>query len=378
MEFLTSAPHYILSFLVLLTVVVFFHELGHFSIARLCGVRVEVFSLGFGSELFGFTDRHGTRWKVSALPLGGYVKMFGQAERVLEADGREREMTEAEKAVSFHHKRVWQRAAIVFAGPAANFVLTIIIFAAMFSTMGQPFAEPIIGAVRDNSAAAAAGLKPGDRIISLDGKTVQRFDEIADALQLDLSETLDLLIERDGRQLHVQVTPQVTEETDLFGNAHRFRRLGVESTGPGQLVRYDPLTSIWVAGRETYRLSGQILLSVWQMAIGARSGEELGGVLRIGKVAGDVAQLGIVPFIDLMARLSINLGLLNLFPIPLLDGGHLAFFAIEGVRGRPLGEKAQEWGMRIGIAVVLGLMVFATWNDLVSFKVVDFIKNLVT
>jgi len=378
MELLTGAPHYILSFLILLTVVVFIHELGHFWVARLCGVRVEVFSLGFGSELFGFTDRHGTRWKASALPLGGYVKMFGQAERILEADGRERDMTAAEKLVSFHHKAVWQRAAIVFAGPAANFVLTIAIYAVLYTTLGQPFTEPVIGAVRENSAAASAGLRPGDRILSLDGNSVQRFDEIAEALQLNLNNTLDLLIERDGQQLHVAVTPQVVEETDIFGNLHKLRRLGIESSGKGQLVRYDPLTSVWVSMQETYRMSAQILVSVWQMAIGARPGDELGGVLRIGKVAGDVAQLGVLPFIDLMARLSVNLGLLNLFPIPLLDGGHLAFFAIEGVRGRPLGERAQEWGMRIGMAVVLGLMLFATWNDLVSFKVVEFIKNLVT
>jgi regulator of sigma E protease len=378
MELLTGAPHYILSFLILLTVVVFIHELGHFSVARLCGVRVEVFSLGFGSELFGFTDRHGTRWKVSALPLGGYVKMFGQAERIMEADGRERDMSAAEKLVSFHHKAVWQRAAIVFAGPAANFVLTIAIFAVLFASLGQPFTEPVIGAVRENSAAASAGLRPGDRILSLDGNAVQRFDEIADALQLNLNNTLDLGIERDGQQLHVAVTPQVVEEKDIFGNLHKLRRLGIESSGKGQLVRYDPLTSVWVSVQETYRLSAKILVSVWQMAIGARPGDELGGVLRIGKVAGDVAQLGVLPFIDLMAQLSINLGLLNLFPIPLLDGGHLAFFAIESVRGRPLGERAQEWGMRIGMAVVLGLMLFATWNDLVSFKVVEFIKNLVT
>ncbi len=378
MDLLTGLPHYVLSFLVLLTVVVFFHELGHFWVARRCGVRVEVFSIGFGPELFGLTDRKGTRWKFSAVPLGGYVKMFGQTEQVIDSDGHERPMTEAEKGVSFQHKPLWQRAAIVVAGPAANYLLAIVVFAGFFAILGQPNVAPVVGSVVAGSAAEAAGVLPGDRIVSINGRPIERFDDIVEAVELDLSDTLNVVMERGGQRTTLQLAPQVVETTDRFGNVHRVRRLGIGSTTEVEVVQYDPLSAIVVAVKETYRFSTQILTAVWQMITGARSSEDLGGILRIGKAAGDFAELGVLPFIELMAKLSINLGLLNLFPIPLLDGGHLVFYAAEAIRGRPLGERAQEWGMRVGVAFVLGLMVFATWNDLVYLKVVDFIKNLVT
>jgi regulator of sigma E protease len=377
MDLLTSAPHYVISLLVLLTIVVFIHELGHFWVARRCGVRVEVFSVGFGPELFGFTDRFGTRWKFSAIPLGGYVKMFGQAERVLEADGRERDMTPMERSVAFHHKRVWQRAAIVFAGPAANYVLTIASLAILYAAVGMP-AMPqrsVVGEVTQGSAAEQAGLMVGDRILSVNGKSAEQFEQLLDAVTGSNGQTLQLRIERGTEQIDLSAQPRLEDENQ--GDASKkIYRLGIRAA-----TEYEPRSvgeACSLAVTQTVQASGQMLVALWEMITGTRSSKELGGVLRIGKIAGDVAKQSYVEFLFLIPSLSLNLGLLNLFPIPLLDGGHLTFYAIEAVRGRPLGERAQEWGLRIGVALVLGLMVFATWNDLVLFKVIDYLKNLVT
>jgi regulator of sigma E protease len=374
---LTSAPHYVISLLVLLTVVVFIHELGHFWVARWCGVRVEVFSVGFGPELFGWTDRSGTRWKFSAIPLGGYVKMFGQAERVLEADGRERDMSAAERAVAFHHKPVWQRAAIVFAGPAANYLLTIAALAVLFALVGQPTVPTVVGEVKDGSAAEAAGIRTGDRILSINGQPTKSFDDLVSLVQNSAGQPLSLMIQRVDTEL--PITAQPRPMNDSGGDAsHQTYRLGITPGGELQYQRRSLPEAGVGAVSQTYNGTIQILTNLWQMVTGERSSQELGGVLRIAKIAGDVANSSYVDFLFLIPSLSLNLGLLNLFPIPLLDGGHLAFYAIESVRGRPLGERAQEWGLRIGVALVLGLVVFATWNDLVVLKVIDYLKNLVT
>lgn len=375
MDALISAPHYILSLLVLLTIVVFVHELGHFWVARRCGVRVDVFSVGFGPELFGFTDRLGTRWKFSAVPLGGYVKMFGQSERVLESDGVEREMSPAERAVAFQHKSLWQRAAIVFAGPAANYLLTVIAFAILMAVVGLPITPlgTLVGDVRSDSAAEAAGIRSGDRILSINSQPVTMFDELLTAVGNSEGRPLLLRLRRGTNEIEISVQPRLEGETE--GSPKRFL-LGIMAG-----VEYEPqplLNACVTAVIQTYNATMQILEALWEMVTGQRSSQELGGILRIGKIAGDVASKSYVDFLFLIPVLSLNLGLLNLFPIPLLDGGHLAFYAIEGIRGRPLGERAQEWGLRIGVALVLGLMVFATWNDLVFLKVVDYIKNLVT
>lgn len=373
---------YLLPFLVLLTVVVFFHELGHFWVARRCGVRVEVFSIGFGRELLGFTDRHGTRWKLSALPLGGYVKMFGQTENIVEG-AAERPITEAEQRFSFQHKRLSQRAAIVFAGPAANFILAILLF--VYLLPSHQFLSNVVGRVEAGTPADTAGIRVGDRVISMNGWTTTRFDHIAMEVQLSGGEPIRLELVRDGQPLSLTVQPALVtnrddsgkEILDEEGRPRQTLRLGV---GPSaeEVVSYEFPAAIWASVEETYRFTVFTLRTVWQMLTGRRSSSDLGGVLRIGEVAGQAAQVSLSSFIDTIAKLSINLGLLNLFPIPLLDGGHLLFYGIEAVRGRPLGERAQEWGLRIGVALVLGLMVFATWNDLVHFKVVDFLRNLVT
>jgi regulator of sigma E protease len=377
MNLLSSAPHYVISLLVLLTIVVFVHELGHFWVARRCGVKVEVFSVGFGPELFGYTDRLGTRWKFSIIPLGGYVKMFGQAERVLESDGRERDMSAGERAVAFHHKRVWQRAAIVFAGPAANYVLTIASLAILYVAVGMP-AMPqrsVIGEVVEGSAAQQAGLQVGDRILSVNGKSAELFEDLLEAVTSSNGQVLQLRIERGTEQIELSAQPRLEDETP-GDDSKKTYRLGIRAG-----TEYKP-QGVVEGGRlavtQTVQASGQMLVALWEMINGTRSSKDLGGVLRIGKIAGDVAKQSYVEFMFLIPSLSLNLGLLNLFPIPLLDGGHLTFYAIEAIRGRPLGERAQEWGLRIGVALVLGLMVFATWNDLVLFKVIDYLKNLVT
>lgn len=379
MEFIGTLPHYLISFLVILTVLVFVHELGHFWVARRCGVRVDVFSIGFGPELFGFTDRRGTRWKFSALPLGGYVKMFGHAETVTEPDGSERAMTREERAVSFHYKRLSQRAAIVAAGPLANFLFAIAALAALFAIYGQQFSSTVIGGVVTGSPAEQAGLEPGDRILSLNGRDIERFEDVAQVVQLGLGERLSVIVERNGRELGLTAVPEVIENTDAFGNTHRIGRLGITSSGVGEIVRYDPLHAVWAATVETYRMSVSTLEAVWQMITGMRSSEELGGVLRIAKMSGDVTQNGIAAAIGFAALLSINLGLINLFPVPMLDGGHLAFYGLEALRGRPLDPRTQEWGFRIGLVLVLALFVFATHNDLMSFPAVaQFIERLIT
>jgi regulator of sigma E protease len=378
MEFLSNATIYTLAFLILLTVVVFVHELGHFWLARLCGVKVEVFSIGFGPELFGRTDRKGTRWKFSAIPLGGYVKMFGQTEKLESGEGQEREMTAEERAVSFHHKSLIRRALVVAAGPAANFVLAIAVFTVLFATYGQPYSSTIVGKVEEGSAAAEAGILSGDKIVSLNGREIRRFEDIVTTIQIGLGEPVLVVVERNGERLEIQTEPRIIETTDNFGGVHRIGRLGIGSTGQGDIVQHSLWSAFIVAVDETYATSVRILKTVWQMIAGVRSSDEVGGVLRIAKVAGDAAQESGAFFVNLIAMLSINLGLLNLFPIPMLDGGHLTFYAVEGLRGRPLGPNAQEWGLRIGFALIIGLMIFATWNDIQYFEFIEKLKNLVS
>lgn len=379
MEFIGGLPHYLISFLVVLSILVFVHELGHFWVARRCGVRVEVFSIGFGPELFGFNDRHGTRWKFSALPLGGYVKMFGHTETVPDGEGGERPILPEERGEAFHYKRLSQRAAIVLAGPLANFLFAIVALAALFAIHGQTLSSTVIGEVVPGSAAEAAGLQPGDRILSLNGSKIESFEEVAQVVQFRLDQPLEMVIERDGTALTLTARPDAVETTDAFGNTHRVGRLGITSSGPGEMVRYGPVSALGMAVQETYRITASTLEAVWQMVIGVRPSEEIGGVLRIAKMSGDVAQVGLASTVFFAAVLSINLGLINLFPVPMLDGGHLAFYALEALRGRPLDARTQEWGFRIGLVLVLALFVFATHNDLMSFPAVArFIERLIT
>jgi regulator of sigma E protease len=369
MSFLSGFPHYAVSFLLVLTVLVFFHELGHFWVARRNGVRVETFSIGFGQELFGFNDRHGTRWKFSLLPLGGYVKMFGEGDSALTADGKERILTPEERAVSFSHKSVGQRAAIVVAGPVANFLLAIVLLAGLFIAYGEPSSESVVGEVVPDRPAAAAGVMVGDRITQINGQAVTSFDDVTTIVMGAQDGPMKIVVERDGQSLEITALPAARASEDA-----KKGRLGIRNA----MVATNPLTAVWKAVQETWRMTGAILTAVGEIISGERSAKELGGVLSIAKLSGDIASIGISQLINFAALLSINLGLLNLFPIPMLDGGHLAFYAVEAVRGRPLGARAQEWGFRVGLALVLTLMLFATWNDLVNLKVLAYLKNLVT
>lgn len=372
---------YVIPFLLILTVLVFVHEMGHYWVARRNGVRVEVFSIGFGPELFGWTDRVQTRWKISLLPLGGYVKMYGEhafdESAPGEAEAGAAAMTEADRAVSFAHKRLGQRAAIVAAGPLANFVFAIVVFAFMFSIVGQPYTPADVGDVLPDSPAAAAGLQPGDVIREIDGSSIERFEDVQQIVQLHPETEMQFVVERDGALVRMMVRPRLAEIQDNFGNVHRVGQIGI-TRAAAERVRRDPLTAVWQATRETFRLTGATLTAVGQMIQGTRTAEELGGPLRIAKMSGEVAQIDMVSVFWFLAYLSINLGLINLFPIPMLDGGHLLFYAFEAARGKPLGPRVQEYGFRIGIALVLTLMLFATWNDLVHFRVVEFIKGLIT
>jgi regulator of sigma E protease len=377
-EYLNHGLTYIVPFLIILTVLVFVHEFGHFLIARWNGVRVEVFSIGFGPEVFGWWDRTGTRWKFSTIPLGGYVKMFGDSDASsgLPVPGLAR-LAPAEREVSFHYKRLGQRAAIVAAGPAANFLFAVAVLAILFTTYGQPFTPAEVGQVQPGSAAEQGGIQPGDVIRSLDGSTVHRFEDVQQIVRLNPGVPMSIIVSRDGQEQTLRVTPSQTELTDRFGNHYQIGLLGIARSGM-EYVKRDPATAIIQAGAETWNLSVSTLKAIWQIIIGTRATDELGGPLRIAQMSGEVAQGGVVAVLWFMAVLSINLGLINLFPVPVLDGGHLLFYAAEALRGKPLDQRAQEYGFRIGLALVLTLMVFATWNDLVHLRIVEFVKGLVS
>ena len=360
---------YLVPFLVLLGVLVFVHEYGHYWAARRCGVRVEVFSVGFGRELFGWTDRAGTRWKIAIVPLGGYVRMFG------EVDGA-RMLTPEEQAVAFGGKPLAQRAFVVAAGPAANFLFAILLAAVMFMTYGQRHTSPVVTEVVEGGAAALAGIRAGDRFAELDGETIARFEDLQRIVRLSPGRPLEAVVVRDGAETALTVTPAVERQADSLGNMHEFGLLGVRGRAT-ETVRYGPGEALGAAVDYTWTMTVTILTFVGEMIEGRRSTDELGGVLRIGHLAGEVAKIDFSAYLHFMVLLSINLGLINLFPIPLLDGGHLVFYAIEAVRGRPLGQKAQEIGFRIGLGLVVGLMLFVTWNDLVYFRVVAFFERVV-
>ncbi|WP_422366736.1 RIP metalloprotease RseP [Pelagibius sp.] len=365
-------------FLVILTALVFVHELGHYLVARWNGVRVEVFSIGFGPEIFGWTDKAGTRWKFSAIPLGGYVKMFGDANAASMPGEESQGLSEAERAVAFPHKRLGQRVWIVAAGPIANFLFAIVILAGLFSIVGQPFTPAVVGAVVPGSAAETAGFQPDDQIIEVNGTSVQRFEELQRIVGLRPGETLEIVLLRDGAEVELVATPARVERENGLGEIQEVGQLGIQRSG-NAFIRHDPLTAVWQASRETVSIVSQTFTALGQIIRGDRGADELGGPIRIAQMSGQVAENGLPQAIFFAAVLSINLGLINLFPVPMLDGGHLLFYAIEGLRGRPLGERAQEYGFRIGLALVLTLMVFVTWNDLLRFEtLVSFVKGLVT
>lgn len=441
------------AFLLVLSVLVFVHEWGHYFVARRCGVRVETFSIGFGPELFGVNDKHGTRWKFSLVPLGGYVKMFGDTDpasagHVKEAEEGEtaregRPLTTDERKVAFYTQPVAKRAAIVFAGPAINFIFAITVLAILFMTLGQPVTPPVAAAVVSNSAAAEAGFQPHDEVLAIDGRKVRRFEDIRRDVMVGLDTTRTFTIKRDGEVMEIKATPQMKSEEDHFGFKHSRGFLGLISAGQaikldsitaingrpandvdatrvfikdnmdktftidvkrseeitdvitvrpvkayneglfkegadgydflyaantdGEIViKHNPLEAVFQAVGETASITVSTLEALGQMVSGTRSATELGGIIRIGAMAGDMAKSGFIALVTFTALLSINLGLINLFPIPLLDGGHLTFYAIEAARGAPVSENVQEHAFRLGLALLIGIMLFANINDIMQ------------
>jgi regulator of sigma E protease len=288
-------------------------------------------------------------------------------------------LTPEEKAVSFQEKSVWRRMAIVAAGPAANFILAIVVTAAMYMVLGQPHNDPVVDGVVANSAAEAAGVKPGDRITALNGSPINDFSDLVLQVQLNLDRPMVLTIERGGQQVTLTAQPRYTVVKDIFGHEQRIPQLGIQNDGTS-VTRTDvgPIQAVSAASADTYVQVKTILITLWQTITGARSSKDIGSVLRIAEMSGKVAELGLVATIGFAVSISINLGLINLFPVPMLDGGHLVYYAIEAVRGRPLGERAQEWGSRVGLALILSLVLFATWNDLVYLRFFDYLKSLFT
>lgn len=369
---------YVLPFLGILTVVVFFHELGHYLLARYNGVKVEVFSIGFGPELFGFNDSHGTRWKFSLLPLGGYVKMFSDLNPASQPDlEKSAKMTEEEKAVSLMHKTVWQRIQVSAAGPIANFVFAIIVLSFIYTISGQrvPTEDAVVGAIAPGSAAEVAGLKTGDIITTFNGTPIKLFQELIKGVVENPGKEFEIDVTRGEDRLKIKITPTTVVEKDKDGNSIEVGRIGISS---GVLtIKRSPVQAVFYASLDTYYVIARTLESLGQMIIGQRSTDGLSGPLGIAKVTGEVARGDLAMFFWFMAFLSINLGLINLFPVPVLDGGHLLFYFIEAIRGKPLSEKTQEIGFSIGFALILVLMLFSTWNDLVRLEVVQYMRNLI-
>ncbi len=467
MEFLTNllgmigeSGTYVLAFLFVLTVVVFFHELGHFLVARWCGVTVCSFSIGFGPEIFGFYDKKGTRWRFAWIPLGGYVKFLddNNAASVPDRDALA-QMSEEESAGAFQTKPLYQRTAVVAAGPIANFVLAIVIYTLLFTFIGQRVLEPRVDKVLAGSPAAAAGFRAGDVVVEIDGEKIESLGELQRIEAMSAGRTLSVVVERGGTRIELLATPERKIKNDLFGNPTPLGELGIEQfhkplvdkvtangaaeragfqpgdlvvqidnepiesflqmqrivsksakkelkivvlrngaemtlraapderevkDGSGKMVkqgllglqredesvleRYDPITALWLGTKETYTITAHTLTYLVRIVRGQESADQLGGPARIAQISGQVAQLGFPALIGLTALLSISIGLINLFPIPILDGGHLLYYAIEAVRGRPLSPRIQEIGFRIGLVLIIMLMIFVTRNDLIHFR----------
>lgn len=408
------------AFAVLLPLIVFVHEYGHFKVARLCGVRVDAFSIGFGPQFLGWDDRHGTRWKISAIPLGGYVKFFGDANAAsagasgdgmmlgsdlapTEAEppqktgekngpgstqfGSERARLEAvltpeEKAVCFHFKPIWQRMAVVAAGPFANFALAVAIFAVLFGTLGRPVVDPVVGQVVEGSAAEEAGFEVGDRVVSLAGRPVADWAQMANRIRLSSGTALDFEVERAGNRVTLRATPRRTESEDAFGNAVSFGRLGIASANVGARERFGPFGAVREACAEVGNILEMTVRMIGRLVAGNEDPRQLGGPIKIAQYAGQAASSGFVAegdipfsrrvlasvttFATLAALISVSIGFLNLLPVPVLDGGHLVFYAYEAIAGQPLPERVQGAGFTIGLAMIACLMIFVVVNDVVG------------
>ena len=359
---------YIVPFLFVLTIIVFFHEMGHFLIGRLCGIKALAFSIGFGPEVVGFTDRRGTRWKLSAIPLGGYVRFLGDENAASVPDAAAlADMDADDRAAAFPAQNVWRRAATVAAGPLANFILAIVIFAGVAYVDGRVVGDPVVAQVRAGSPAEQAGFEPGDRVIAADGETIRYFSDLQRYVSTRPDTPIDMTVERDGQPLHLTVTPREEVQKDGFGNSFTMPVIGLVANDEGSAFRLQEMSfgqSVGYGFSQTWYVTSCTVEFLAQVVTGRQSADQIGGPIRIAQVSGQVSTIGFGPLLNLAALLSVSIGLLNLLPIPMLDGGHLLFYAFEAARGRPLSERVQEIGFRIGLALVMMLMVFAFWNDI--------------
>jgi regulator of sigma E protease len=429
-------------FIVVLSLLIFVHEWGHYIVARMCGVKVVKFSIGFGKELFGRTDKNGTRWKFCMIPLGGYVQMFGDTDPAsahhtegVEEGNKCRPHTPEEKRVAFYAQPISRRAAIVFAGPAINYLFAMIILTGLYWAQGEPYLPAVAADLLEGQPAAEAGIQIDDKILKLNGHDIERFEDLREITTLSMGQEMDVelvhvikdaaylkyqeqlrkfkalqqksekaakegkpgaltpeklaaelkKIERpelkwSDKPVHLKVTPRKIVETDRFGFKHEMGRIGIVAprSDIDVMKPHNLFSAIGASLKTTWKITSDTMQALGQMVMGTRSTDELGGILRIGAYAGDFAQQGLVAFITFAGLLSVNLGLINILPIPLLDGGYLAMYAMEKVRGKPLNERIQEYALRVGLVFLLGIMFLATWNDLVQLKVVDYVRNLIS
>lgn len=367
---------YPVAFLVVLTVVVFFHELGHFMVARWCGVSIEAFSIGFGKELFGWTDKKGTRWKVCMLPFGGYVKFNGDLgpasipdrEKLEEYATAAREQGHDPDNL-LHFKPLWQRSAVVSAGPIANFILGILIFAGIFMVRPEILVDPVVGSVVEDSVAQEAGFQPNDRILTVTGRKIESFRELSMLVSMSAETQIVVVVLRSGEEVTLTVSPRRVETKDTFGNKQKIGQIGITARASEEdihRIHHSPPSALKKGVMETGFIIERTFVYLGRIITGKEDASQLGGPIRIAKYSGQMAQVSVLAVLGMIAVLSISVGLINLFPIPLMDGGHLLYYAFEAVLGRPLGERAQEVGFRIGLLIVLSIMVYATLNDLVD------------
>lgn len=377
MEFL-PAPGLLFTlvmFVAMIGPLVFVHEFGHYLAGRMFGTMVDSFSIGFGREIFGWTDKRGVRWKVGWLPLGGYVKFTGDANAASLPD-QAALVNPAEKPFMFAFKPLWQRAIIVAAGPFVNFLAAILIFAGFIAAYGQSFTSPVISNVVEASAADDAGLLPGDRIVRVDGTAIERFEDIIGVIMINPGTPVTIAFERDGAARTAVLTPDLIEERDRFGKTFKIPRIGILGEERGVITR-GPIESLWYGAEAVYDTTGMMIEGLVQVVTGRRSVKELGGPLKIAEVSGQAGTMGIEAFVNLMALVSINLGFINLLPIPMLDGGHLAIYAAEAVRRKPIPPRVQEWAFMTGFALLISFMLIVTWNDLASFGVFKHVAGLI-
>ncbi|WP_395623918.1 M50 family metallopeptidase [Sphingomonas daechungensis] len=365
----------LVAFVCALGPLVFIHEAGHYLVARWFGVGAETFSIGFGREITGWTDKRGTRWKVGWLPLGGYVKFVGD-DHEASAPGDLNKLTPEERERSFHFKPIWQRFLIVLAGPMSNFILAILIFAIFFAAFGAPRTPPVVNEIEPGSAAATAQIQQGDRILSIGGRDTPTFEELRNYIVIRPGENVTVRLEREREIKEIQVTLGTDIEKDRFGQSYKRGLLGVSPVDavyePVPVIQLIPTATAYVV-----KLTRTMLEALWQIITGRRSVKELGGPLKIAQIAGQQATLGLIQFVSLVALLSINLGFINLLPVPVLDGGHLLFYGIEAIRRKPVSPEAQDWAFRGGLAFILALLIFTTVNDLGSFGLWERLGRLI-